>query len=68
MMHIHDCPTSQLNNDQLTKIQSLEQQLGLVLVAVDPEPKLASLNAEEMKMLQQFEKRTGKILLAYEGH
>ena len=66
-MHIHDCPTSQLNNDQLAEIQSLENELGLVLVAVDPQPKLASLTDEQVQRLQHYEKITGKLLLAYEN-
>ena len=59
--------TAQLGPSALKDIQTLEQNLGVTLVAMDcdnsSEP--AQLNAEQLQQLQALEQKSGKVLLAY---
>ncbi|MCX2978549.1 hypothetical protein N9052_02755 [bacterium] len=59
--------TAQLGPSDLKDIQTLEQNLGVTLVAMDcdssSEP--AQLNAEQLQQLQALEQKSGKVLLAY---
>ncbi len=55
----------QLDQGQLQKVQSLERELGTVIVAVEPQAKVAELPAEKLLRLQQAEREMGLILLAY---
>ena len=44
---------------------ALAKELGVVLVAVDPDPAPAQLSDRALQRLQDLEQQTGKLLLAY---
>ncbi len=55
----------QLDHDRMQKLQTLERELDTVIVAVEPQAKVADLEASKLHRLQQAEKELGVILLAY---
>ena len=55
----------QLDDSNLTKLQSLEKKLGGVIVAWEHEIKPASLNEDQVKELQNLEKEIDAVLVAY---
>ncbi len=57
--------TATLDQPSLTEIQQLEQELGIVLLAVEPDPLPAQLSEQALKRLQALEQHTGKVLIAY---
>jgi hypothetical protein len=64
-MSIDRYHTASLDKNMLAGIQQLEQELGVVLVAVAPDPAPAQLGDEALQRLQAMEQQTGKVLLAY---
>lgn len=54
-----------LTNDQLRKVQDLEEQLSVIIVAHEKVPVLSDLSREEVRVLQEMEKRMGLTLVAY---
>lgn len=56
---------AQLKDDDLMKVKKLEQELGKIVLAYDPEPVYAELTDEQLRKLQSLEKELGVILLAY---
>ena len=54
-----------LGNIQLRKIQKLEEELDVILIAHENLPVLSELSREELKALQEMEKRMGITLVAY---
>jgi len=59
--------TAQLGPSDLKDIQALEQNLGVMLVAMDCDRSSApaQLTPEQLRQLQALEKKSGKVLLAY---
>jgi hypothetical protein len=55
-----------LDSASLEKIRTLESDLGLVLLAVTPIPKMAGLSPSQLAELQNEERKLGKVLVAYE--
>ena len=55
-----------ISDQELEQLKDLEENLDKVIVAVEPEPKFASLNDNELANLQQTEKKLGVVMLAYE--
>lgn len=55
-----------LDSASLEKIRTLESDLGLVLLAVSPIPKMADLSPSQLAELQNEERKLGKVLVAYE--
>ncbi len=55
----------QLNQQQMQQLKSLENELGTVVVAVEPETQVAELPPDKLRRLQQAEREMGMILLAY---
>ena len=53
-----------LTSEQLAGLRALEQELGVVLIALTPSVPLAKLQPEQIRRLQAYEQRTGVILLA----
>ncbi len=51
--------------EQLKEIKQLEQQLGKVIVAVEPAPEYASLTSEELAAIREAEKKLGLVMVAY---
>ncbi len=55
----------QLDEQRLAKLKALEQELGTVVVAVEPQTQVAELPPDKLRRLQEAEKEMGVILLAY---
>ena len=55
----------QLDGEKMQKLKSLEQELGTVVVAVEPQATVAELPPDKLRRLQQAEREMGFILLAY---
>ncbi|MEM7195232.1 MAG: hypothetical protein AAF402_09795 [Pseudomonadota bacterium] len=63
-MNSHYTPAP-LDIEQLAKIQSLEESIGKVVVAVQPESEFAQLTGDELYKIQKMEKDLGIVILAY---
>ena len=57
---------AQLDRQRMQKLQSLEQELGTWIVAVEPQAQVADLSGEQLKRLQDAERELGVVLLAYQ--
>lgn len=57
-----------LSPEQYGRLQKIEKELGMLLVAYEPEGqmRLAELSDEPLRRIRQMEEETGLILLAYE--
>jgi hypothetical protein len=55
----------QLSGQQLERLRALENELGKVVVAVQPQSSIAELSPKDLNRLQQAEQELGMILLAY---
>ena len=64
-MNINQYHTAELEDKTLKKIQQAEQKLGLVLLALEPDPAPAKLTQEQLIQLKKLEEETGKVLVAY---
>ncbi len=56
--------TAKINKEQIKKIQELEKQLDVVLVAFEKPTTFADISSEQLKMIQKLEKDLGLTLLA----
>jgi hypothetical protein len=56
---------AKLTNTQLNKVQKLEKDLDVVLIAHEKIPVISNLSREEVRALQEMEKRMGLTLVAY---
>ncbi len=54
-----------LDKSGMTRLQSLEKELGCCLVAFEPVPKLARISADQLRKLQSAEKELEAVILAY---
>lgn len=59
--------SAQLDQAVLKNVQQLENELGVVLVAIEPDPQPASLSEAQLHRIRTLEQQTGKVLLAYSG-
>ena len=50
---------------KVTKIERLEEELGVILLAHEKQVPVASLSAADLKELQTLEKKMGVVLVAY---
>jgi hypothetical protein len=57
---------AELSEEQLAELEVLEQQLGTLVVALEPAIQLARLNREQLALLQAAEEKLGVVLLAYQ--
>jgi hypothetical protein len=64
-MHLEQYHSAQLDNATLHNLQQLESELGVVLVAIEPDPAPATLTEQQLQRIQELERQTGKVLLAY---
>ena len=55
-----------LDEGQLKKLRSLEQDLGVTVVAVEMQAKVADLPPDKIRKLQEAEREMGFVLLAYD--
>jgi hypothetical protein len=54
-----------LTEKELARIQAMEEELGALVVALEPQYKMASLSVDQLAQLQELEEAMGVILLAY---
>ncbi len=54
-----------LTNSQIQKVQKLENELDLILIAHEKVPVLSELSKEELRALQEMERKMGITLVAY---
>ncbi len=64
-MHTDHYHFSQLDESTLKDVQALEKELGVTLVAMEPDPDPAQLSEAQLQSIQALEKKTGKVLVAY---
>jgi hypothetical protein len=55
---------AKLNKDQIKKVEDLEKQLDVVLVAFKRPTTFANLSSEDLKKVQKLEKELGLTILA----
>jgi len=55
-----------LDEASLARIEAMEEQMGTLILALEPHHPLAKLNEEQVKKLQELEQALGVILLAYQ--
>lgn len=54
-----------LDEDRLAKLQTLEKEVGAVIVALEPQYVPAPLTGEQVEKLRAMEEELGVVLLAY---
>ena len=63
-MQIHP-GIAKLTTAQVKKVQKLEDELEMILIAHEKIPVISDLSREEVRALQEMEKRMGLTLVAY---
>ena len=56
---------AKLTKAQVSKVQDLEEQLSVILLAHEKMPAVSELSRDEMKVLKDAEKKLGMTLVAY---
>ena len=56
---------AKLTDKELARLQAMEAELGALVVALEPQYKMAELSTEQVAQLQALEESLGVILLAY---
>lgn len=64
---IDNLTPAHLDTTRLHEIRSLEQEMGKVLVALDPAPSPAELTTEQLEKLRAAEQRLGVVMVAYDA-
>ena len=54
-----------LNTTELSKIQSLEKEIGCCLVALQTPPKVAMITESQLMKIQKLESELNSVVLAY---
>jgi hypothetical protein len=57
---------AKLDEAQLAKLRATEKEMGIVLVALQPQYSFADLNEQQLAYLQKLEQELGVVLLAYQ--
>ncbi len=55
-----------LDDDDLKKLTALEEQMGTLILAVEPVYPLAKLSGEQVKRIQALEEELNVVLLAFQ--
>ena len=55
-----------LDETSLARIKVMEEQLGTLILALEPHHPLAKLEETQVKRLQELEQELGVVLLAYQ--
>lgn len=63
----HAMAPAKLDDAALDELRHLEQEMGTVLVALDPAPSLAHLSEDKLERLRQAEARLGVVMVAYDA-
>lgn len=56
---------AKLSEKELAQVQAMEEQLGALVVALEPQYKMAALEEDQLNQLRELEESMGVILLAY---
>ena len=59
---------AQVSNKDLDKIRALEEEIGKVVLAVEPQPQYASLSDEQLDRLRKIEAEMGVVMVAFKEH
>ena len=54
-----------LNGEQIRRVQDLEGELEVILIAHEKLPVISDLSREELRALQEMERKLGITLIAY---
>ena len=55
-----------LDEASLSKLKQMEEALGTLIVAFEPQSPMAKLTDDQVKKLQELEKELGATLIAYQ--
>ena len=55
-----------LDEADLRKVQQLEEQMGTLIIALEPQIPLAELNEAQLEMLNSLENDLDVVLIAYQ--
>jgi hypothetical protein len=55
-----------LDEQSLSKVQALEEEIGACVLALEPKVKLMDLSEEQLERLRSAEEDLGVVLMAYE--
>jgi hypothetical protein len=58
---------AKVNDSQLEKIRNLEQNIGKVIVAIEPKQQFARLTQDQLNELRTAEQELGVVMVAYES-
>lgn len=56
---------AQLDEQTLTRVHQMEQELGSVIIAYQAETPFSHLSDEQLRRLKELEQELGVVLLAY---
>ena len=56
-----------LDDASLARVQRMEEQMGTLILALEPYHPLAKLDDTQIKRLQDLEQELGVVLLAYQS-
>ncbi len=65
-LNIDRMRVASLSSEQLEKIQSLESELGYLLLALQPKYSIADLDNNALDKVKKLEEDLGIVLLAYQ--
>ena len=55
-----------LHDADLKKVQQLEEQMGTLIIALEPQIPLAELSEAQLERLNSLENELGVVLIAYQ--
>lgn len=58
---------AELNQEEVARLQAFEEEMGVYMVALEPQYPLANLSDDQVARLQQMERDLGVVLLAYKN-
>ncbi len=65
-MSVKRMKLANLDEASLARIQKMEEQMGTLILALEPHHPLAKLDDPQLKRLRELEQELGVVLLAYQ--
>ena len=56
---------AKLNTNQFSELKSLEEKIGVSLIAFEKKYDLAQLSEDKLDLIREFEEKTGLTIVAY---
>lgn len=56
-----------LDDENLEKVQHLEEQLGSIILVLEPQYSVATLSDEQLEQVKDLEQAMGVVLVAYQA-